>query len=88
MRGLKNFIIGAISTMGVGQTLLAIERFSGIHSEVIFLFNTVISLIGGTLSATTVAYLQHKWKMKDEERKWMMKEKHKKWEQEHERKDE
>ncbi len=70
MRGLKNFIVGTISTLGVGQSLLAAEQSSTFHSEIICSLNTVISIIGGILSTATVAYLQHRWKMKEQDRKW------------------
>lgn len=70
MRGWKNFIVGSISTLGVSQTLLAAEKASGLHSEIISSLNTVISIIGGVLSAIVVAYLQHIWRMKEEERRW------------------
>ncbi len=70
MRGLKNFIVGTISTLGVGQTLLAAEHSSNFHSEIICSLNTVISIIGGILSTVTVAYLQHRWRMKEQDRKW------------------
>jgi len=70
MRGLKNFIVGTISTLGVSQTLLAAEHSSGFHSEIICSLNTVVSIIGGILSTATVAYLQHKWRMKEDDRRW------------------
>jgi len=70
MRGLKNFIVGTISTLGVSQTLLAAEQSSNFHSEIISSLNTVISIIGGILSTVTVAYLQHRWRMKEQDRKW------------------
>lgn len=75
MRGLKYFFVGSISTLGVSQTLLAAEQSSGLHSGIISSLNTVISIIGGILSAMTVAYMQHKWRMKEEERRWKHEEK-------------
>lgn len=70
MRRGNNFFVGTISTIGVNQTIIAAERASGFNPELITTLNCVISIIGGVLSAIVVAYLQHKWRMQEEERRW------------------
>lgn len=69
MRGLRNFIVGAISTLGVNQTILAIGYSFSLNFVINSLLNTLVSIIGGILSAVTVAYFQHRWRMNEEKRK-------------------
>jgi len=70
MRGIINFGVGSLSTLGVSQTLFGSDCFALINTEVSGILNTVISIIGGILSTIVVAYLQHHWRMAEDERKW------------------
>lgn len=70
MKGMKNFIVGMISTMGVNQSLLARQTVTNISDNANSVINTLISIIGGILSTVVVAYLQHRWRMIEDERKF------------------
>jgi len=70
MRGLRNFIVGTISTLGVSQTLFASSISGHVPNELASVLNTVISIIGGILSTTVVAFLQHRWRMVEDERRF------------------
>jgi len=70
MRRILNFIIGTISTLGVSQTLFASEHTSLMNNDLSSVLNTVVSILGGILSTTVVAYLQHRWRMAEDDRRW------------------
>jgi uncharacterized PurR-regulated membrane protein YhhQ (DUF165 family) len=70
MRGVINFVVGTISTLGVNQTLLASQQ-SAASTDMSSVLCTLISIIGGILSTIIVAYIQHRWRIKEDDRKWL-----------------
>jgi branched-subunit amino acid ABC-type transport system permease component len=70
MRGVINFAVGTISTLGVSQTLLASQQTTS-NTDFSSALNTVVSILGGILSTVVVAYIQHRWRIKEDDRKWL-----------------
>jgi uncharacterized PurR-regulated membrane protein YhhQ (DUF165 family) len=70
MRRVINFAVGTISTLGVSQTLLASQQTAS-NTDMSSVLCTLISIIGGILSTIVVAYLQHRWRTKEDDRKWL-----------------
>lgn len=70
MKRVINFAVGTISTMGVSQTLFASGHTSLMNTDISSAFNTVVSILGGILSTIVVAYLQHRWRMAEDDRRW------------------
>ena len=62
--------MGTISTLGVSQTLLATEQSAHLSANFASCLNTVISIVGGVLSTIIVAFLQHHWRMIEDERRF------------------
>jgi len=69
MRRMINFVVGTISTLGVSQTLFAAEQ-TNLNTDISSALNTIVSIIGGILSTVVVAYLQHRWRMSEDDRRW------------------
>lgn len=69
MKRVINFAVGTISTMGFSQTLIASQQ-TALNTEISSILSTLISIVGGILSTTIVAYIQHRWRMTEDDRKW------------------
>ena len=70
MNKLRNFIVGSISTLGVSQTLIATELPVRVSTNIAGSLNTVISILGGVISTLIVAFVQHHWRMIEDERRF------------------
>jgi len=70
MNELRNFIVGSISTLGVSQTLLASELPARVSTNIAGSLNTVISILGGVISTLIVAFVQHRWRMIEDDRRF------------------
>jgi len=70
MRGIRSFMIGMVASLSLSKTLWASGSLSSLSPEMANLMNTLISVIGGVASTITIAYLQHRWRIKEDDRRW------------------
>ena len=67
MKNVGNFLVGALSSFGVAQTLPdTVQSASNASTGVIDSIEALVSLVSGILSAFLIAWLKKKWNKKSE----------------------